>query len=168
MVFRHNDSQEKAAQAEPESPPSAFHAELHQERPGPGNSADITRFSNEQVPPVDLWKQYGSQDNFMKQAPIEMRNSYGLEPNASSEKLFRTIAREVSDAYNNSPPDVRRLLMQNHGMVTFPKTFDDLVKKLADNDRAELKLKPDASFSDIEKARNEAIWKKRYMPVDTD
>ena len=167
--FENQNNGDKSTQVKSDSHTNTLYAEVDFGRPqAPGRANDNAAANQDQIPPVDLWKQYGTKDNYMTQAPAEMRSAYGLEANASPEKLMRAVAKDVNDAYNNSPPDVRRLLMQNHGMTSFPKTFDELVKKLADNERAELKLPSTASFADIEKGRLEAHWKKRYIPVDTD
>ncbi|MBC8000330.1 MAG: hypothetical protein IAF58_20405 [Leptolyngbya sp.] len=118
---------------------------------------------------VDLWKQYKDEKEFLAKSPAELRSGYNLPPNAPSERVFRGVAKELLDIYNNSSPEARPAIREALGLGpndAFPKTVEGALNLFATRERRELGLGPNASYQEMETARAKKTWADRYVEID--
>ena len=119
---------------------------------------------------IDVEKEYGSESDYLKSAAKNLRQSFQLSDNASSEQLYQKMAKSMFSAYQKGSPQEQREAREHFGLtgkVTEQTYHDGLMRK----ERQELKLGSGASFQQIEEAR----YKKEYqmmkdgtMPIDYD
>ncbi len=120
---------------------------------------------------VDLWKQYNNNEQaYLKEAPGLMRDGYNLPHNATSEALYREMAKRGMEMYQYSDNTERKAMREALGLSDgqpFPKKADEVAKLLLDADRREFKS-PDATPQQLELMRAKQAWQRRYMDIDTD
>lgn len=125
---------------------------------------------------IDVEATYGSEEQFLRVAPAELRAQLHLPTDATSEQVFRKMAKDMFRMFPEASPQLQREALSGLGlqrsdligrMASESKVFEALVNR----DKRELGLPAGATFLELETAMHRQFYwqmKDGTVPIDYD
>jgi len=116
-------------------------------------------------PQMDL----GSEAHFLKTEPGKTRAELHLPANASSEDVFKKMAKDGFAAFEKSDPTTQKQVLKELGLPQL--TEESLLQAQLKMRRAETGLSPSASYEQLETAWYKSTYQKNLhgkLPIDYD
>ena len=161
----------------PEKPvPGAESADTHINRlSADANLADpqsFTEVGGNRVkfdPEQFIKNNYGTEENFLKQQPIELRHQLGLPEGASSEQVFKRIADDTVNAFPESSPQMQDEILKSLGLRREQLSSAAVMNALVTRETRESGLAGKPSYEELERSMHERglqQLKTGELPID--
>lgn len=114
---------------------------------------------------------YGSDEGFLAAQPGELRQQLGLPEGASSEQVFRTMARQATDLLKTASPEYQKELLDSLQLERGDASEANILNAIVQREAHESGLGSNASYEQLEQsmhARSLALVKSGSLPIDTD
>ncbi len=126
-----------------------------------------TADSRKYLPADEVRKLVGSEDEYMRKAPGQLREQLKLPAGASSEDVYHAMANEFVKAFHSASHQLQQEGLRRLGINrTQAQNPDTVFSAMVKSDKQQFGLKPSASFSDLEKAKHH--WDYHHMTLDFD
>jgi hypothetical protein len=125
---------------------------------------------------IDVEATFGTEDQFLRTAPVELRQQLRLPTDATSEQVFRKMAKDMFRMFPEASPELQREALAGLGLqrsdfigrlASESKVFDALVAR----EKRDLKLPAETSYLDLETAMHKNFYKQvkdGTVPIDYD
>jgi hypothetical protein len=122
-------------------------------------------------PLIDVEGTYGSEADFLKSAPGELRKQLGLKADASPEQVYHKMAHDLIAMFPKASHDLQKEALQSLGIDRSQMNESNVYNALIRRDRQSTGTPDGSSLSDLERAVNRKTYKQMKdgtLPIDYD
>lgn len=139
----------------------ALYADADLSKPQPGDRKTATP----QGPQIEI----GTEEEYLKSAPKDLRKELGLPANATAEQVYQKKAEGSVAAFRQASSEMQAEALQYFGLKRSEYTVDNVYRAMIAHDRADTKTPASASLADLETAvhkRDYRMIKDGTIPID--
>jgi hypothetical protein len=120
---------------------------------------------------VDLGQQIGTEAEYLRKAPGDLRRELGLRADASSEQVYRKMAQDMVRLWPQASPELKTEALATLGLQRGQVNEANVYNAFIARDRRETGTPATASLSELETAVHKRTYhqiKTGTLPIDVD
>lgn len=140
--------------------------------------ADLSKRENvaaKSAPKIDVEGTYGSEADFLKSAPTELRQQLGLKPDATADQVYHKMAKDMVRLFPGASREMQQEALSSLGLkrgdLSGKAAEDNAYNALIARDRRETGTANGASLSELETAVHRRTYRQMKdgtIPIDYD